>query len=57
MTLQLAVEPRATSALDNPGAIYNLPSPTDKRTTKFGTGQRSFSPEKGQGAAGPYLSR
>ncbi|KAJ9528468.1 hypothetical protein QJQ45_020361 [Haematococcus lacustris] len=59
---QLAVEPRATTALETPSAAHY--SPVDPATVRpavpsmvFGTGPRTYAPEKGSSAAGPYLSR
>mmetsp|Transcript_9744 Transcript_9744/g.20781 ORF Transcript_9744/g.20781 Transcript_9744/m.20781 type:complete len:577 (-) Transcript_9744:1287-3017(-) len=56
-TLQLGVEPLATTAAATPGAVYDLPGQLDTRAQKFGSGPRIYSPEKGPASAGPYISR
>ncbi len=57
MSLQMAADPLATTAKSTPGPIYDPPSPTGRQAAKFGTGPRTYSPERGGAQAGPYLSR
>ncbi len=54
--MQLHSEPMATTAAITP-APYTLLYPKSNQCIKFGTGPRSYSPELGSSAAGPYISR
>ena len=58
MKLQLDVDPRCGTAIQSPGHVYEYKSQlNDRISLKFGTGPRTYSPEKGGNQAGPFISR